>query len=331
VTPHGTHYRLYEPADGGANLGPPPPLVVLIHGIGDFSEMWAPLAAFLSREKGCRVLTFDFRGRGWSERDGGPADCTAAGHLRQVQQLLAHLQLAATPHHVVAHSMGGIVGALHAADPAAPTTTLTLISPAGALRKHPAGCIPWALKRLCCCLTGCCCVPLLAKKVFNGDPPMADDYDETDGSGGGGGTTAEYLERGRARSRWALVWLRAQAQSPSRRALGNQAFVYSVLHMPFTSVKRTAERMFGPAADRATPVYCLTARGDPTCPDVDVAQYKQMFDRVTHTEWKDGRHCFHQQCAERVFPAIHQFIAGGGIAGGGRQDDAAAQGLGFRV
>ena len=75
------------------------------------------------------------RGRGWSERDGGPADCTAAGHLLQLQQLLADLQLAATPHHVVAHSMGGIVGALHAADPAAMTTTLTLIAPAGALRK----------------------------------------------------------------------------------------------------------------------------------------------------------------------------------------------------
>lgn len=55
----GIHYHVFE-ADGEEQG-----IVLWVHGIGDFSYSAKPVALRL-QQAGFRVITFDFRGRGWS-------------------------------------------------------------------------------------------------------------------------------------------------------------------------------------------------------------------------------------------------------------------------
>lgn len=131
-----THYRL----DGA----PEQPLLICIHGWTTASYVWEPLRPFL-QQKGYRVLTYDLYGRGYSDRP--IANHTAGFFVRQLNELLEHLNLNDQPFSVVGYSMGGAVAARFAYERMQQTERLLLIAPAGMavraeefrriLRKYP--------------------------------------------------------------------------------------------------------------------------------------------------------------------------------------------------
>ena len=118
VSKAGVHYILEGPANG--------PLVVCIHGIGDFSYKFTLMAAALVAS-GYRVLRLDMPGRGWSK---APKDFAfdATAHVGAVRGLLAELSL--SPAVIVAHSMGCFVANLLVAELPS-VKSLVLMAPGG--------------------------------------------------------------------------------------------------------------------------------------------------------------------------------------------------------
>jgi pimeloyl-ACP methyl ester carboxylesterase len=107
---------------------PAAPALVLVHGLGHWTEAaWDAVAARL--EDSHRILAFDLPGFG----DSGKPDVRyeLGFFVETLRAVVAAKQLG--PYHIVGHSLGGLIAALHA-----PGTTaverLTLIDPAGFLR-----------------------------------------------------------------------------------------------------------------------------------------------------------------------------------------------------
>eukprot|EP00698_Gefionella_okellyi_P023730 TRINITY_DN8187_c0_g1_i1.p1 TRINITY_DN8187_c0_g1~~TRINITY_DN8187_c0_g1_i1.p1 ORF type:complete len:318 (+),score=42.12 TRINITY_DN8187_c0_g1_i1:110-1063(+) len=116
------HYHLAGPEDGF--------LIVLVHGIGNFSYAWEALATKL-RDTGYRTLVFDLWGRGYSDNTAGLQDGTF--FVDQIQMLLQHLHLEKQPHGIIGHSMGGAITCHYATAHPDNVKFMILIASAGAL------------------------------------------------------------------------------------------------------------------------------------------------------------------------------------------------------
>ena len=84
--------RLFVEREGS---GPP---LVLIHGFGDESGQWAPVAATLARR--FAIVRYDLRGHGLSAR-ASPDEATPARHLADLAALLDALDVG--PVHLAGH------------------------------------------------------------------------------------------------------------------------------------------------------------------------------------------------------------------------------------
>ena len=104
----GTHYR-----DLGRDTTEG--LIVLIHGIGDFSFRYALLAPALVK-LGYRVAVLDFIGRGWSPVSFfSPLKCDAESHSLEIKAVVDSIAFHGK-HHIVGHSMGGCAATHYVAE-----------------------------------------------------------------------------------------------------------------------------------------------------------------------------------------------------------------------
>lgn len=100
------------------------PAVVLTHGLGAGSAIWAEQAAALAQR--CRVIAWDLRGHGRSAPAPGP--CAIADLAADLAAVLDH---AGVPHAViVGHSAGGVVAMQFALDHPKRTAGLVLVGTA---------------------------------------------------------------------------------------------------------------------------------------------------------------------------------------------------------
>jgi pimeloyl-ACP methyl ester carboxylesterase len=130
---HGvTAYRYIEPrVDDGVDIDKLP-ITILLHGLYNFSYMWADLAdTLVDNEQGVhsRVLVFDFYGRGRSPWTGVPISLDAL--VVQTKELIDFLGLDKTPLSIIGYDLGAVVGVGFAAKYPFITKSLTLISPLG--------------------------------------------------------------------------------------------------------------------------------------------------------------------------------------------------------
>ncbi|MGO4777871.1 alpha/beta fold hydrolase, partial [Lysobacter sp. 2RAB21] len=91
VPPFPASFRTQDIAANGATLhvriGGQGPAVVLLHGMGDTGDMWAPLAGVLARDH--TVVIPDLRGMGLSSHpEGGYDKKNQAADVRQVLEML---------------------------------------------------------------------------------------------------------------------------------------------------------------------------------------------------------------------------------------------------
>jgi pimeloyl-ACP methyl ester carboxylesterase len=130
-------------------------LVVCVHGIGSFSAQYEGLAAVL-HSKGLSTLTYDLIGRGDSAY---PKDNIFDGdaHVSQLRELILFLRLnEGERYHIIAHSMGGAIATLYAAQHLEEIQSLVLLAPAGLMDLGP-------IKLL----RGCCsCFQGIAKNII---------------------------------------------------------------------------------------------------------------------------------------------------------------------
>ena len=124
---NGTHYILSGPEESQR-------LIVLIHGNCYYSFYFQAITTKLI-EIGFRVLVYDLLGRGFSSpHPTGKYDDEA--HIDQLRQLLVHLNIASSgrKYDILAHSMGGGLGALYAANYPMEINSLTLVAPTGLMK-----------------------------------------------------------------------------------------------------------------------------------------------------------------------------------------------------
>ena len=146
--------------------------VICVHGIGSYSAQFNGIADFLN-DLGYTVLTYDLIGRG---KSGYPDDNVfdGAAHTSQLRDLVVELCLHyGERYHIIAHSMGGAISTMYAADHLSEVASLTLLSPAGLMDLGPL--------RL---VRGCCtCFQGLAKRIVAGGQEQAwrDDFVSHDG------------------------------------------------------------------------------------------------------------------------------------------------------
>lgn len=114
-----THYRWHGPARG--------PVVVCVHGLTTPSFVWGGLIGGLT-DLGCRVLTYDLYGRGYSDRPGGVQD--EAFFVGQLEELLADRRVGGDIT-LIGYSMGGAIATCFAARHPGRVRRLLLLAPAG--------------------------------------------------------------------------------------------------------------------------------------------------------------------------------------------------------
>ena len=114
-----THYEWFGPERG--------PIVVCIHGLTTPSIVWDSLSKGLAL-MGCRVLTYDLYGRGYSERPRGKQN--QAFFTQQLNDLLRHEDIT-DKISIVGYSMGGAIASAFAATQPERISQLVLLAPAG--------------------------------------------------------------------------------------------------------------------------------------------------------------------------------------------------------
>jgi len=118
-----THYELTGPDDGD--------VVVLAGGLTIPLFYWDELAAEL-HARGLRTLAYSGYGRGYSDRVVARYD--EALFVRQLRELIEHLDLPASSH-VVGTSMGALIAMAYVGQHVGSAATLTLVGPAGLSRQ----------------------------------------------------------------------------------------------------------------------------------------------------------------------------------------------------
>jgi pimeloyl-ACP methyl ester carboxylesterase len=114
-----THYEWFGPKRG--------PIVVCIHGLTTPSIVWGSLSKGLAL-MGCRVLTYDLYGHGYSDRPRGKQN--EAFFTQQLNDLLRHEDITGTIS-IVGYSMGGAIASAFAATQPERIGQLILLAPAG--------------------------------------------------------------------------------------------------------------------------------------------------------------------------------------------------------
>lgn len=109
------------------------PTIVLLHGFLDMAWSFRDAAEILA-SRGHRVVAFDFRGHGESEWVGAGGYYHFADYVLDLDELLP--EIAPSPVHLVAHSMGGSVAVLFTASRPDKVKTLTLAEGLGP-PEHP--------------------------------------------------------------------------------------------------------------------------------------------------------------------------------------------------
>jgi 3-oxoadipate enol-lactonase len=111
--------------------GSGPPLV-LTHGIGGSADVWAPVLPPLAKR--FRVITWDVRGFGRSEKPAGPY--SAELWARDLAALLDALAIERA--HILGHSMGGVIAQRFALDFPQKLATLILVSTSSQVNERAA-------------------------------------------------------------------------------------------------------------------------------------------------------------------------------------------------
>lgn len=128
-----THYDASGDAREDARDDAHAPTVVLVHGFSVPYYVWDSTVAPL-RAAGYRVIRYDLFGRGFSDRPAAAYD--SALFVRQLDELLTHLQVT-TPVHLIGVSMGGWVTASYVAAHPARVRSLTLVDPVARVSPMP--------------------------------------------------------------------------------------------------------------------------------------------------------------------------------------------------
>ena len=113
-----THYEWFGPKRG--------PIVVCIHGLTTPSVVWGSLSKGLAL-MGCRVLTYDLYGRGYSDRPRGKQN--EAFFIQQLNNLLHHEDITGT-FSIIGYSIGGAIASIFAATHPNRIGQLILLAPA---------------------------------------------------------------------------------------------------------------------------------------------------------------------------------------------------------
>ena len=113
-----THYEWFGPKRG--------PIVVCIHGLTTPSVVWGSLSKGLAL-MGCRVLTYDLYGRGYSDRRRGKQN--EAFFIQQLNNLLHHEDITST-FSIIGYFMGGAIASIFAATHPNRIGQLILLAPA---------------------------------------------------------------------------------------------------------------------------------------------------------------------------------------------------------
>eukprot|EP00405_Crypthecodinium_cohnii_P015147 CAMPEP_0206444578 /NCGR_PEP_ID=MMETSP0324_2-20121206/14993_1 /ASSEMBLY_ACC=CAM_ASM_000836 /TAXON_ID=2866 /ORGANISM="Crypthecodinium cohnii, Strain Seligo" /LENGTH=323 /DNA_ID=CAMNT_0053912623 /DNA_START=101 /DNA_END=1072 /DNA_ORIENTATION=+ len=276
-----THYQL----EGDERW----PLVVLIHGIADFSYRFDSLSAAL-RQSNLRVLRFDAYGRGWSDT---PAKCKfdLETHVTQLEELLSALDLTKGGKCILmAHSMGGLTATNFSVRHPGLIAGLVLFAPAGIMASPVFG-FSWAqsiLRRF----------PSVVQRVPAGDPPPGDWVSVKDDP-----QAKQYAD-------WDLAWLHAGAKKN-----GGKAFGGSVAEMPLVSNKACIEQLA--QVQPGIQVLLFHADQDPMVvikpKHIDVYR-KLLGENLESALISGGGHCFFIQEQDEVMPKIHSFLARVGFA-----------------
>jgi len=310
TTKGGTHYRLLGPADSSKGL------VVLIHGIGDFSFRYNLLAPALA-ELGFRVAVLDFIGRGWSRATlFSPIRCDAESHSQEIKAVVEAVGFQGGSIHIVGHSMGGCAATHYVAEHAPPQlASLILMAPAGAMTPSPLGCTPCCYRLLQGCLgglCGCCCIPAVGS-LTNGKYQAKGFVGAGAGGTGGAGPvlTPAQISSAPALAEWDVAWVLA-----SQRANGNNALAASAMRMPLVSIQ-SAVSTAARAALRARnlPVLVLSGADDVVVKGHNSRIYHSLFGEANITEEVTaGGHCFFLQDPETACTRIAGFIGRIGAA-----------------
>jgi alpha-beta hydrolase superfamily lysophospholipase len=104
--------------------------VVLVHGFGEHSGRYEEFAAWLAA-RGCAVQAFDLRGHGHSQ--GVPRHVDRfSDYLDDLESVVADAREThgSLPLHLIAHSMGGLIGAVFLAERAAGLSSAVISAPA---------------------------------------------------------------------------------------------------------------------------------------------------------------------------------------------------------
>jgi alpha-beta hydrolase superfamily lysophospholipase len=104
--------------------------VVLVHGFGEHSGRYEEFAAWLAA-RGCAVQAFDLRGHGLSQGVRGHVD-RFSDYLDDLESVMGDAREAQTdlPLHLIAHSMGGLIGAVFLAERASELSSAVISAPA---------------------------------------------------------------------------------------------------------------------------------------------------------------------------------------------------------
>lgn len=164
VNTHPVFYRRWGPLQQQDNI------VVLLHGIGDFSYRFEYLGTALG-EAGWAVFAPDLYGRGHTPMADKSVKHDARCFIDLIHDFLLSLGVQ-SPIRILGHSMGGARAAAYAASYPSQVTALALLSPAGLMNPGP---MP-AIRFLCscwwrsyCCFTCLKCAETPAQKIYRDD------------------------------------------------------------------------------------------------------------------------------------------------------------------
>jgi pimeloyl-ACP methyl ester carboxylesterase len=121
---NGTNY-IYQKANNNDNI-----TIICISGIGGYTGIFTDLAHFILNKNQYNVLRYDLFGRGHSDY---PADniFDADSHLKQLRDLIVHLNLDKQKYILIGHSMGGCLATAYSNKFPDEVKSLILLAPAG--------------------------------------------------------------------------------------------------------------------------------------------------------------------------------------------------------
>lgn len=145
IKSNGTNY-IYQKQEQNTNNNK---TIICIHGIGGHSGLFTDLASYFFNLN-YNVLRYDLIGRGHSDY---PSDnkFDAESHIKQLRDLIVHLDLHETKYIILGHSMGGCLASLYTNKFSEEIAGLILLAPAGILEQNIAlkilpYCPSWLMK-----------------------------------------------------------------------------------------------------------------------------------------------------------------------------------------